>query len=109
VLIFQICATVASALACLARRRLEAVSIASLIVAGLAVDLFALAIWLEIDNEAYGSWWGSRSSGRSGRRARCEPRRDVLDVETNVEDVPVLDDVGLPLEPLQPAARGFSV
>ena len=58
VLIFQTGATVATALGCLARRRLEALSIASLIVAGVAVDLFALALWLEIDNEAYGKLVG---------------------------------------------------
>jgi hypothetical protein len=54
VLMFQTGATVACALACLARRRLEALSIASLVAAGLAIDLFALAIWLEIENETYG-------------------------------------------------------
>jgi hypothetical protein len=54
VLIFQTGGTVACALACLARRRLEALSIGALVAAGLAVDLFALAIWLEIDSEAYG-------------------------------------------------------
>lgn len=53
-LIFQTGGTVACALACLARRRLEALSIGSLVAAGLAIDLFALAIWLEIENEAYG-------------------------------------------------------
>ena len=58
VLIFQTGATVACALACLARGRLEALSIASLVSAGLAVDLFALAIWLEIDSEAYGKVTG---------------------------------------------------
>jgi hypothetical protein len=54
VLIFQTGGTVACALACLARRRLEALALGSLVSAGLAVDLFALAIWLEIDSEAYG-------------------------------------------------------
>jgi hypothetical protein len=58
VLIFQTGGTVACALACLARRRLEAVSIGSLVAAGLAVDLFALAIWLEIDSETYGKVTG---------------------------------------------------
>jgi hypothetical protein len=53
-LIFQTGGTVACGLACLARRRLEALSIASLVAAGLAVDLFALAVWLEIDSEVYG-------------------------------------------------------
>jgi hypothetical protein len=58
VLIFQTGGTVACALACLARRRLEAISIAALVAAGLAVDLFALAIWLEIDNGTYGKITG---------------------------------------------------
>jgi hypothetical protein len=54
VLMFQTGATVACALACLARGRLEALSLASLVAAGVALDLFALAIWLEVDNETYG-------------------------------------------------------
>ncbi len=58
VLIFETGGTVACALACLARRRLEALSLGALVAAGLAVDLFALAIWLEIDNEAYGKVTG---------------------------------------------------
>jgi hypothetical protein len=58
VLIFQTGTTVACALACLARRRLEAVSMGSLVAAGLAIDLFALAIWLEIDSEVYGKLVG---------------------------------------------------
>jgi hypothetical protein len=53
VLMFQAGATIACGLACLARGRLEALSLASLVAAGLALDLFALAIWLEIDSEAY--------------------------------------------------------
>jgi len=57
-LIFQTGGTVACALACLSRRRLEALSIGSLVAAGLAVDLFALAIWLEIDSETYGKVTG---------------------------------------------------
>jgi len=57
-LIFQTGGTVACALACLARGRLEALSIASLVAAGLAVDLFALALWLEIESEAYGKVTG---------------------------------------------------
>jgi hypothetical protein len=58
VLIFQSGATVACALACLARRRLEVLSIGALVAAGLAVDLFTLAIWLEIDSAAYGKATG---------------------------------------------------
>ena len=57
-LIFQAGGTIACALACLARGRLEAVSIGALVAAGLAIDMLALAIWLEIDNEAYGKLAG---------------------------------------------------
>jgi hypothetical protein len=57
-LILQAGGTIACALACLARGRLEALSIGALIAAGLAVDLFALAIWLEIDSETYGKLVG---------------------------------------------------
>jgi hypothetical protein len=53
-LIFQAGATIACALACLARRRFEALSIGALVAAGLSVDLFLLAIWLGIDDETYG-------------------------------------------------------
>jgi hypothetical protein len=53
VLMFQTGGTVACGLACLARGRLELLSLASLVAAGLAIDLFALAVWLEIENEAY--------------------------------------------------------
>jgi len=37
----------------LARRRLEWVSLGALAASGLAVDLLALAIWLDIDSESY--------------------------------------------------------
>ena len=50
--------TIAAALACLARRRFEALSLGALVAAGLAVDLLVLAIWLEIDAEAYGKLVG---------------------------------------------------
>lgn len=46
-------ATLAVALACLKRGRAEIVSLVSIAAAGLALDLIVLAIWLEIDNEAY--------------------------------------------------------
>ena len=46
--------TIACALACLARGRLEALSLGALVAAGLAVDLLLLAIWLEIESEWYG-------------------------------------------------------
>ena len=45
--------TIACALACLARRRLEALSLGALVASGLGVDLLVLAIWLDIDSEAY--------------------------------------------------------
>ena len=46
-------ATIACGLACLARRRLEVVALGGLVAAGLAIVLFALAVWLEIDSETY--------------------------------------------------------
>jgi hypothetical protein len=52
-LVFLVGATVACALACLARRRMEIVSVAVLTAACLALDLLVLAIWLDIDNDAY--------------------------------------------------------
>ena len=45
--------TIACALACLARRRLEALSLGALVASGLGVDLLVLAFWLDIDSEAY--------------------------------------------------------
>jgi hypothetical protein len=51
--IFLAGGTVACALACLARGRLEALSLGALVASGLAVDLLAIAIWLEIDSTAY--------------------------------------------------------
>jgi hypothetical protein len=57
-LIFETGATAACALACLARGRLEVLSLGTLVAAGLAVDLFALAIWLEIHSETYGKITG---------------------------------------------------
>jgi hypothetical protein len=53
-LILQGGATIACGLACLARRRVEIVALGGLTVAGLAIALFALAVWLEIDSETYG-------------------------------------------------------
>jgi hypothetical protein len=50
--------TIAAALACLARGRLEALSLGALVAAGLAIDLLVLAIWLEIDSETYGKLVG---------------------------------------------------
>lgn len=50
--------TIACALACLVRGRLEALSLGALVAAGLAVDLLVLAIWLDIDGEWYGKLIG---------------------------------------------------
>lgn len=52
-LVFLSGATIACALACLARGRLEWVALGSTVVAGLALDLVVLAIWREIDSETY--------------------------------------------------------
>jgi hypothetical protein len=46
-------ATIACALACLARRRVELLALAGLVAAGLAIDLFVLEIWLSIESETY--------------------------------------------------------
>lgn len=51
--IFLSGATLAVALACLRRRQMEIVALVSIAASGLAMDLLALAIWLDIDNEAY--------------------------------------------------------
>lgn len=53
VFIFLTGATLTVALACLTRRKAEIVALVSIAVAGLALDLLVLAIWLDIDNEAY--------------------------------------------------------
>lgn len=45
--------TIACALACLVRRRVEILALGGLAASGLAVDLFVLAIWREIDDETY--------------------------------------------------------
>lgn len=56
--IFLTGATLAGALACLKRGRMEIVALVSIVAAGLALDLLVLAIWLNIDNEAYGKLAG---------------------------------------------------
>jgi hypothetical protein len=53
ILIFFSGATIACALACLVRQRTELVALGALVAACLSVDLIVLAIWLDIDNEAY--------------------------------------------------------
>jgi len=52
--VFLAGATVVCALACLARRRSELVALTSIVVAGIALDLLVLAVWRDINNEAYG-------------------------------------------------------
>ncbi len=47
-------ATIACGLACLVRGRIEVVALAAVAAAGLAIDLFVLAIWLDIDDDTYG-------------------------------------------------------
>ena len=53
-LVFVAGATVVCALACMARRRAELVALAGVVVAGVALDLLVLAVWRDIDSEAYG-------------------------------------------------------
>jgi hypothetical protein len=52
-IVFQAGATIATALACLARRRLELLALGGLVAAGLAIDLAVLELWLSIDSETY--------------------------------------------------------
>jgi hypothetical protein len=46
--------TIACALACLVRRRTETLALMGIAAAALAIDLFVLATWREIDDETYG-------------------------------------------------------
>jgi hypothetical protein len=72
--------TIACALACLTRGRLEALSLGALVAAGLAVDLLVLAIWLELDSEWYGKLVGVAFVGALfglvvlGLSLACRPR-----------------------------------
>ena len=52
-IVFQAGATIAAALACLARRRVEVLALGGLVAAGLAIDLAVLELWLSIDSETY--------------------------------------------------------
>ena len=54
VMIFTVGGTIACGLACLVRRRGELLALGALAASGLAIDLFTLAIWQEIDDETYG-------------------------------------------------------
>jgi hypothetical protein len=73
-------ATIACALACLARARVEALALGSLVAAGLAVDLVVLAIWLDISDETYGRLVGIAFVGAFfglvilGLTLACQPR-----------------------------------
>lgn len=46
--------TIACALACLVRRRTEILALGGIAASALAIDLFVLATWREIDDETYG-------------------------------------------------------
>ena len=52
--VFAAGATVACALSCLVRGRLEWLALAAIVVAGIALDLLVLAIWRDISSETYG-------------------------------------------------------
>ncbi len=73
-------ATIACALACLARARLEVLSLVSLVAAGLAVDLIVLAVWLDISDETYTRLIGIAFVGAFfglvilGLTLACQPR-----------------------------------
>ena len=56
--VFAAGATIVCGLTCLARGKLELPALAGVVIAGIATDLFVLALWLEIDNEAYGKMTG---------------------------------------------------
>jgi hypothetical protein len=72
--------TIACALACLARGRLEVLSLGTLVAAGLAIDLLVLAIWLDIEDETYGKLVGIAFVGALfglvvlGLTLACQPR-----------------------------------
>lgn len=57
-LVFVAGATVVCALACIARSKAELVALAAVVVTGLVLDLLVLAVWLDIDSEAYGKTVG---------------------------------------------------
>jgi hypothetical protein len=79
-IIFLSGGTIACALACLARRRLEALSLGALVATGLAVDLTVLGIWFEIDSQSYGKLVGVAFIGALfglivlGLALSCRPR-----------------------------------
>jgi hypothetical protein len=51
--VFTAGGTIACALTCLVRRRTEILALGGIAASGLAIDLFVLAIWREIDDETY--------------------------------------------------------
>jgi hypothetical protein len=58
ILVFAVGGTVACAVACLARSRLELAALGAIVASGLAVDLAVFAIWLEIDSSSYAKLLG---------------------------------------------------
>jgi cytosine/uracil/thiamine/allantoin permease len=54
VTVFAAGATIVCGLACLARGRVELPALAAVVAAGVALDLLVLALWLDIQSEAYG-------------------------------------------------------
>ena len=57
-IVFLAGGTIACALGCLRRGRAEIVALGSIVAASLATDLIVLAVWREIDSEAYGKITG---------------------------------------------------
>ncbi len=54
VITFAAGAVFVCALACLARRTLELVSLVAIVVAAIALDLAVIGVWLDVQNDAYG-------------------------------------------------------
>jgi hypothetical protein len=52
--VFATGATIVCGLACLARGRVEPLALGAVVTAGVAADLLVLAVWLDIQSEAYG-------------------------------------------------------
>lgn len=53
-IVFVAGGTIVCGLACLVRERVEVLALAAVAAAGLAIDLFVLALWLDIDDDTYG-------------------------------------------------------
>lgn len=82
-LIFLTGATLATALACLRRGRAEIIALVSMAAAGLAMDMLVLAVWLDIDSEAYAKItgvafvWGFYALIALGLTIAVETRRSL--------------------------------